>query len=89
MNTIFVTNMQQAAQVISNSDVTLRQAINKWIADRNLDDDAESFLASNAVSNVTSGGDELSDLDEVLPNGTTLSVYTKAVATGGVKGATC
>lgn len=83
----FITNMQQASQVNAET-ITPRDLINQWITDRGLGGTADSFLENFSVSNVTSGASVVpADLDTPLRDGQTLSVYTKAVATGGVKAA--
>jgi hypothetical protein len=82
----FITNMQQASQVASPNPITVGELVNQWICDRGIDMDADAFLENFTVTNVTNGNG-VNSLDEVLPEGSTLSVYTKAVATGGVKSA--
>jgi len=84
----FITNMQNASQIVAEC-ITARDLIDKWICDRDADfESAEAFLEAHAVTNVASGnGVTIENLDNALGDATTLSVYTKAVATGGVKAA--
>lgn len=86
----FITNMQTAAQSVANSN-TPRNMIDQWISEQGEDfEDAEGFLGSYRVTNVNTGASvESTGLDAPLSDGQTLSIYTKAVATGGVKGASC
>lgn len=84
----FISNMQQATNVVSESN-TARKLIEAWVAERGLDyADAESFLADFRVSNVNTNVNVTEgSLDAPLGDGQTLAIYTHAVATGGAKGA--
>lgn len=84
----FITNMSTAHNVVANS-VTPRQLIEEWIAQEDADqDNAEDFLTAFTVTCVNNqSGINDGNLDTPLAEGSTLSIHTRAVATGGSKGA--
>lgn len=84
----FITNMSTAHNV--NQDrVTARDLIDEWMANENCDGEtAEEFLSSYTVTVVNNqSGVNDGNLDNPLADGSTLSIHTRAVATGGSKGA--
>lgn len=85
----FITNMQSAESILGTAAVTPRALIDQWIDNQGGDfDNAEAFLSSFKVSNVNTNAEvSEANLDTPLADGQTLSIYTKEVATGGVKGA--
>lgn len=91
----FITNMSTAHNVTGDK-VTARQLISEWIDAEDVDlgdydgDEAEAFLNQFTVTVVNNGnGVNDENLDTALPDGSTLSIHTRAVATGGSKGACC
>lgn len=88
----FITNMS-AAHNVSGDSVTPRALIEEWLENEGVDfgdDDetAENFLNRFTVTCVNNGnGINDGNLDTALADGSTLSIHTRAVATGGSKGA--
>lgn len=84
----FITNMQSAESILGTQPNTPRALIQLWIDEQGGADSVSEFLSSYKVSNVNTNAEvSEANLDTPLADGQTLSIYTKEVATGGVKGA--
>lgn len=85
----FITNMATAHNV-SSASVSARDLIDEWMANEYVGEaeTAEEFLNEFTVTCLNSqSGINDGNLDAPLADGSTLSVLTRAVATGGSKGA--